>query len=84
MMAKDWRFRPPHARHADRDPRTGRLLKRERQADATIERLPELLPATCPTCRVVLGLVEADGELLCRNCGRWVPADEILGWIANG
>ncbi len=55
--------------------RRNRLLKRTRQERAAIERLPELLPCLCPDCGAVLGLAEADQELLCRDCGRWVAAD---------
>jgi len=57
--------------------RRNRLLKRTRQERAAIERLPELWPVVCCSCGAVLGLAEADQELLCRDCGRWVAADDV-------
>ena len=81
-MTRRYRDSSPHTRTPARPER---LQTREHRRTAAVERLPELLPATCPSCRVVLGLVEEDGELLCRACGQWASADdEILGWVANG
>src|SRR5215207_311624 len=55
--------------------RTKRVLKRERQAEATVERLPQLLPCMCPDCGAALGLAEPNEEVHCRNCGQWVAPD---------
>lgn len=79
------RARPRRA-HPVKDPRPTRLLIRERRAEASQERLPELLPAICPECRTVLGLVIPGGQLLCRDCGTWAESlDEAtaLGALAG-
>ncbi len=66
----------PHVHDRDAT-RRNQQLKRERRERAAVEWLPELLPAVCPACGVALGLVVAGGELLCRACGVWAPADDL-------
>ena len=51
-----------HTAPHGRDTRTNRLVKRARQAEAGRARVPELVPAICPRCDAVLGLVIAEGE----------------------
>jgi hypothetical protein len=65
--------------HTPREPlRPEKLLLAARRADASRERWPEMLPAICPACRTLLGLVLAGGAILCRDCGTWATADEII------
>jgi hypothetical protein len=73
-----------HARSYDYDAsRRQRLARREWRAAASVEREPPLLPATCPRCRVVLGLVEVGHALRCVDCGIWVePDDDLTGAFA--
>lgn len=54
--------------------RPDRLLLADRRRTGRVDREPPLLPARCPRCHVVLGLVIAGGEVLCRTCGVWAPA----------
>jgi hypothetical protein len=60
-------------------PRLRRLMLTRRRAEASVEREPELLPAICPRCQSVLGLVVAGGAILCRDCRCWAPASDDLG-----
>jgi uncharacterized Zn finger protein (UPF0148 family) len=53
----------------------------ERRRRAATERLPDMLPAICPDCRVVLGLVVAGGEMYCPDCGVWASTEETLARI---
>ncbi len=58
--------------------RPDKLVAQIRKAEASVERLPELLPARCPSCGSIVGLVGVDGELLCRAWGVWAAADSDL------
>ena len=62
------RDRSPGARELHRP---DRLLARQRRAEASRERLPELVPARCPTCLYVIGLAEIGEDRWCRDCGGW-------------
>jgi hypothetical protein len=66
------------------DARTNRLVTRARQAEAGRARLPEFVPAICPRRGAVLGLVVAEGEVLCRDCGVWAPATDPAGATPRG
>lgn len=56
------------------------LLARQRRAEVSREREPELLPAVCPQCGGVIGLVLSDQVVWCRGCARWAePSDGFAG-----
>jgi len=77
-MAHRHRHPPPKTTEPSR---LGRLMVRERRAAAAQERIPELLPATCPDCHAVLGLVIVGGAIWCKACGRWATTDETAGMV---
>jgi hypothetical protein len=56
--------------------RPGRLLIQERRAAASRERLPQMVPAICPSCLGVIGRAEPGEDRWCRNC--CIAVDESL------
>ena len=51
--------------------RGDRLSIAWRRAEALHERLPDLVPARCPTCNAIIGLAEIGEDRWCRDCARW-------------